>query len=134
MTCRRSLGGFDKAGRGDDVLVGGFPLGKNMFLALSTNRGVVQPPFYDGIIGAIIPATKASETRLLQISSVAMGGISGGVVCDRKTGAVVGMVTSGLDHPENGPPLPVTYAIPSEVLQPYVDAISFKATDGHTWR
>lgn len=118
-------------GVGDPVLIGGYPLGRDMFLALSTNRGIVQPTFYDGIISAIIPATRSTETRLFQISSISIGGISGGVVCDARTGSVLGMVTSGLESP--GQTLPITYAIPSEVLKPYVDSISF-TVDGEVWR
>jgi hypothetical protein len=119
-------------GVGDRVLIGGFPLGKEMFLALSTNRGIVQPTFYDGIVSAMIPATKNTETRLIQISTIAIGGISGGVVCDPETGAVLGMVTSGLT--KSGHSLPITYAIPSEVLQPYSDAVGFKTKGGEVWR
>jgi Trypsin-like peptidase domain len=119
-------------GVGDRVLIGGFPLGRDMFFSNATNRGLVQPSFFDGIISAIIPAIQLGETRLLQISSVALGGISGGVVCDPKTGAVLGMVTSGLTVGDVS--LPITYAIPSEVLKPFVDAISFKADDGEHWR
>jgi Trypsin-like peptidase domain len=126
-------GDSTEVGVGDSVLIGGYPLGRDMFLALSTNRGIVQPTFYDGIISAVIPATKPTETRLLQISSIAIGGISGGVVCNPNDGAVLGMVTSGLESPP-GHALPITYAIPSEVLQPYADAISFKGADGEIWR
>jgi S1-C subfamily serine protease len=119
-------------GVGDQVLIGGYPLGKEMFLALTTNRGIVQPTFYDGIVSAIIPPTKNTETRLLQISTIAIGGISGGVVCDPTSGAVLGMVTSGLIS--SGQSLPITYAIPSEVLQPWADAISFEVKGGKVWR
>lgn len=79
----------------------------------------------------IIPAIRRGESRLLQISSVALGGMSGGVVCDPRTGAVLGMVTSGLTAGDVS--LPITYALPSEVLQPFVDAVSFNATDGTHW-
>ena len=75
-------GDSTQLGVGDRVLIGGYPLGKDMFLTLTTNRGIVQPTFYDGIVSAIIPATKNTETRLLQISTIAIGGISGRVVCD----------------------------------------------------
>jgi hypothetical protein len=119
-------------GVGTRVLIGGYPLGEEMALATKTNRGLIQPTFYDGIISAVIPAVTKTETRLLQISSVALGGISGGVVCT-EDGAVVGMVTSGLMGGA-GNELPVTYAIPSEVLMPWADAISFKGSDGETWR
>lgn len=121
-----------RIGVGDRVLIGGFPLGRDMFFSNATNRGLVQPSFFDGIVSAIIPAIRLGETRLLQISSVALGGISGGVVCDPRTGAVLGMVTSGLTVGDVS--LPITYAIPSEVLRPFADAISFEAEDGEIWR
>ncbi len=124
-------GDSTKLGVGDRVLIGGYPLGRDMFFLNTSNRGLVQPSFFEGIISAIIPAIQSGETRLLQISSVALGGMSGGVVCDPRTGAVLGMVTSGVTVKEIS--LPITYAIPSEVLKPFVDAISFDATDGTRW-
>jgi hypothetical protein len=130
--CPATWGDSTLLGVGDRVLIGGYPLGRELFLATSTNRGVVQPTFYDGVISAIIPATKPSETRLLQVSSVAMGGISGGAVCDADSGRLLGMVTSGLER--NGVPMPITYAIPSEVLQPWAAAVNFRASDGTIWR
>jgi hypothetical protein len=126
-------GDSTRVGVGDRVLIGGYPLGKNMFFSNTSNRGLIQPSFFDGIVSAVIPAIRQGETRLFQISSVALGGISGGVVCDPRTGAVLGMVTSGLTTAE-GISLPITYAIPSEVLRPFADAISFNATDGTRWR
>ena len=117
-----------QAGVGDRVLIGGYPLGLDMFLATATNRGVIQPSFYDGVISAIIPASRENETRLLQISSVALGGISGGVVCNEK-GRVLGMVTSGLTTNE-GTALPITYAIPSEVLRPWSEAVTYRTANG----
>ena len=57
--------------------------------------------------------------------------MSGGVVCDPRTGAVLGMVTSGITVNEIS--LPITYALPSEVLRPFVDAITFDSTDGTRW-
>jgi Trypsin-like peptidase domain len=125
-------GDSTKVGVGDRVLIGGYPLGQEMFFANNSNRGLVQPSFFDGIISAVIPAIQNGETRLFQISSIAMGGISGGVVCEPLTGKVLGMVTSGLTDGSNS--LPITYAIPSEVLQPWADAISFDGTDGRRWR
>jgi hypothetical protein len=104
-----------------------------MFFSNTSNQGLIQPSFFDGIISAVIPAIRPGETRLFQISSVALGGIGGGVVCDARTGAVLGMVTSGLTTAE-GVSLPITYAIPSEVLRPFADAISFNSTDGTRWR
>jgi hypothetical protein len=121
-------GDSTKVGVGDRVLIGGYPLGRDMFFLNSSNRGLIQPSFFEGIISAVIPAIQKGETRLLQISSIAMGGISGGVVCEPTTGKVLGMVTSGLT--EGSSSLPITYAIPSEVLQPWADAISFDGTDG----
>lgn len=118
-------------GVGDRVLIGGYPLGRDMFVALKSNRMIVQPSFFDGIVSCIIPATNAGETRLLQVSSVALGGISGGVVCDPDTGKVLGMVTSGFAA--DGVSLPITYAIPSEVLQPWAAEVNFKVGD-EVWR
>jgi hypothetical protein len=115
-------GDSSKLGVGDKVLIGGFPLGKEMFLSGATNRAIVQPTFFDGIISAIIPAARPGENRLLQISTVALGGISGGVVCMAATGEVVGMVMSNLTT-DGGVPLPITYAIPSEILRPWADAV-----------
>jgi hypothetical protein len=125
-------GDSTRLGIGDRVVIGGFPLGRDMFFASTTNRGLVQPSFYDGIISAIIPAIQPGETRLLQISSVALGGISGGVVADASSGKVLGMVTSGLTH--SGVSLPITYAIPSEVLQPWADSVSYRTDDGRICR
>jgi hypothetical protein len=93
-------GDSTQLGVGDRVLIGGYPFGKDMFLALTTNRGIVQPTFHAGIVSAIIPATKNTETRLLQISTISIGGISGGVVCDPSSGAVVGMVTPATTRAE----------------------------------
>lgn len=127
-----SWGDSTKLGVGDRVVIGGFPLGRDMFFASQTNRGLVQPSFYDGIISAIIPALRQGETRLLQISSVALGGISGGVVANPTNGKVLGMVTSGLNA--GNVSLPITYAIPSEVLQPWADSVSFKTDQNEIWR
>lgn len=125
-------GDSTKLGVGDRVVIGGFPLGRDMFFASTTNRGLVQPSFFEGIISAIIPAIRQGETRVLQISSVGLGGISGGIVAEPSTGKVLGMVTSGLDS--EGVSLPVTFAIPSEVLQPWADSISYKTDDDRICR
>lgn len=79
-------GDSTRVGVGDRVLIGGFPLGRDMFFSNQTNRELVQPSFFDGIISAVIPAIQRGETRLFQISAMALGGISGAVVCDPKTG------------------------------------------------
>ncbi len=76
-------------GVGDSVIVGGYPYGNEMFLYTQSNRGLIQPTFYPGIISAILPATKSDETRLFQISTPLAGGISGGVVVLPETGEVV---------------------------------------------
>lgn len=112
-----------EAGVGDAVIVGGYPLGGTMFLLTRSNRGIVQPTFYSGIISAVLPATNPKETRLLQVSIASSGGISGGVVLRADDGKAIGMVTSGVDT--GGAPLPITWAIPSEVIVPYVEAITF---------
>lgn len=124
-------GDSTQLGVGDQVLVAGYPYGTQMFLANATNRGVIQPTVYPGIISAIVPAARDTETRLLQISAAVAGGISGGAVFHPNTGAVLGMITSGLEGPE-GVLHPVTFAIPSEVIAPYVKAISFDA-GGRRW-
>ena len=115
-------------GVGDRVLIGGYPLGKEIFFANDTNRGLVQPSFFEGIVSAIIPALSAGETRLFQISSVSLRGMSGGVVCLPDSGRVIGMITSGVAS--DNVDLPITYAIPSEVLEPFVDAVSFNTKSG----
>lgn len=122
-------GNSTKLGVGDQVVIGGYPYGTDMFRITETNRGVIQPTFYPGIISAIIPATNPTETRLLQISAAAAGGISGGAVLDPKSGKLLGMVTSGLTS-KDGSLHPVTYAIPSEVIAPYASSLSFDAA-GH---
>jgi S1-C subfamily serine protease len=98
-----------------------------MFLFTKSNRGLIQPTFYSGIISAILPATTATETRLLQISIPVAGGMSGGAVFLPNTGEVVGMVTSCIHVGEV--PLPMSFAIPSEVIAPFVESISFSTTD-----
>jgi S1-C subfamily serine protease len=126
-------GDSSQLGVGDPIAIGGYPLGRNMFLLTQTNRGIVQPTFYEGIISAILPATKPGETRLIQITAQSMGGISGGALFNPKNGEVLGMVTSGLNSSE-GTPLPVSYAIPSEVIVPYVKALNFETKSGERVR
>lgn len=111
-------------GVGDPVVVGGYPHGTDMFKFTQSNRGLVQPTFYHGIVSAILPAMKTGETRLIQLSIPCAGGISGGAVFCPKTGKVLGMVTSGIQI--NAIPQPMSYAIPSEVIDPYVKTITFK--------
>lgn len=113
-----------RLGVGDPVIVGGYPYGKEMFLFTNSNRGLVQPTFYAGIVSAILPATTETETRLLQLSIPVAGGMSGGAVLLPDTGEVVGMVTSCI-HVDNKVPLPMSYAIPSEVIAPFIENISF---------
>ena len=67
-----------------------------MFLLTKANRGFIQPTFYSGIVSAILPATKATETRIIQISVPVAGGMSGGVLFNPETGEALGMITSGL--------------------------------------
>ena len=125
-------GKSSELGVGDEVMVGGYPYGTDLFLALQSNRGVIQPTFFKCIISAIIPATNETETRILQLSVTVAGGISGGAVFDPNSGAVVGMIMSGLTG-EGGVLHPVTYALPSEIIAPYVQAISFNA-GGRRWQ
>ena len=117
-------GDSTKLGVGDRVLVGGYPYGTDLFQMTKTNRGVIQPTFLDGIVSAIIPAQNEKETRLLQLSTLAAGGISGGAVFDPETGEAYGMITSSVQG-SNEALHPVTYAIPSEVILPYSGAINF---------
>jgi S1-C subfamily serine protease len=116
-------GRSEEIGVGHPVVIVGYPYGKDMFLFTESNRGVIQPTFYSGIVSAVLPVTKPGETRLLQLSIPAAGGMSGGAVFDPSTGKVLGMVTSCLHT--NGVPQPISWAIPSEVLAPYVEVITF---------
>lgn len=113
-------------GVGDRLMVGGYPLGTSLFLANATHRGVIQPTFFEGILSQIIPAQNLSETRLLQLSMPVEGGMSGGAVFDPETGEVYGMVFAGLNRREQDIPMPFTYAVPSEVIAPFISAINFK--------
>ena len=117
-------GDSTKLGVGDRVLIGGYPYGSDLFKITQTNRGVVQPSFFDGIVSAIVPAQNEGETRLLQLSTPAAGGMSGGAVFCPETGEAYGMITSSIQD-LNGALHPVTYAIPSEVILPYSGAINF---------
>lgn len=118
-------GDSSNIGVGDPVIVGGYPLGRDLFLNTPSNRGLVQPTFYSGIVSAVIPAMELDETRLLQISIPVEGGMSGGAVFVPSTGEVVGMITSCME--QNGHSLPMSYAIPSEVIAPFVEVITFEA-------
>ena len=117
-------GDSTKLGVGDRMLIGGYPYGTDLFKIAQTNRGVVQPSFFDGVVSAIIPAQNERETRLIQLSTSAAGGMSGGAVFDPETGAAYGMITSSLQG-SSGTLHPVTYAIPSEVILPYSGAINY---------
>lgn len=122
-----SWGDSSKLGVGDQVIIGGYPCGKEMFLFTESNRGVVQPTFYSGIVSAIMPVAKSHETRIIQVSIPCAGGMSGGALFDPKTGKVLGMVTSCVDL--NGIPQPMTYALPSEIIAPFVEVITFETTE-----
>lgn len=117
-------GDSSNIGVGDPVVVGGFPHGTEMFKFTQSNRGLVQPTFYHGIVSAILPVMKTGETRLIQLSVPCAGGMSGGAVFCPKTGKVLGMLTSCIHT--NSIPQPMSYAIPSEVIEPYVNTITFK--------
>lgn len=115
-------------GVGDPVTVGGYPHGIEMFRFTQSNRGLIQPTFYQGIVSAILPAMQLGETRLIQISVPCAGGMSGGAVFSPRTGRVLGMVTSCV-YTQTVPqpiPHPISYAIPSEIIAPYVNAITFE--------
>lgn len=47
-----------------------------------------------------------------------------GAVFDPKTGKVMGMVTSGVDIFDI--PQPMTYALPSEIIAPFVEVITLE--------
>lgn len=123
-------GDSTKLGVGDNIIIGGYPYGTDLFLVNSSNRGVIQPSFFPGIVSAIVPAQNNREIRLLQLSAAVAGGISGGAVLIPSTGEVVGMVTSGLTG-QAGELHPVTYAIPSEVIMPFVGSINYASEERH---
>ena len=123
-------GDSTQLGAGDRVIIGGYPFGTDLFKITQTNRGFVQPSFFDGIVSAIIPAQNERETRLIQLSTVAADGMSGGAVLDPETGAAYGMITSSLQDDTSGALYPVTYAIPSEVILPYSGAINYNTELG----
>ena len=109
------------------MLMGGYPYGTDLFKITQTNRGVIQPSFFDGVVSAMIPAQNERETRLIQLSTPAAGGMSGGAVFDPETGAAYGMITSSLED-SSGALHPVTYAIPSEVIFPYSGVMQFRGS------
>ena len=126
-------GDSTRLGIGDRILIGGYPHGRDMFRFMDSNQGIIQPTFYGGVISAILPATEAGETRVLQISIPVAGGMSGGAVFDPRNGKILGMVFAGVDiniptinHTSIRIPQPMTYALPSEIIAPFVKVISFK--------
>jgi hypothetical protein len=119
-----TFGDSGQLGVGDRVIVGGYPHGREMFLFTKTNRGLIQPTFYSGIVSAILPVSQPMETRLLQISIPVAGGMSGGAVFLPETGEVIGMITSCAEI--KGISQPMSYAIPSEIIAPYVELVTFK--------
>ncbi|MBI5583372.1 MAG: trypsin-like peptidase domain-containing protein, partial [Deltaproteobacteria bacterium] len=119
-----SWGDSSGLGVGESILVCGYPHGTEMFKFTQSNRDIIQPTFYQGIVSAILPATKPFETRIIQISIPSAGGMSGGAVFNPETGKVMGMITSCVHM--NGIPQPMSYAIPSEIIAPYVEVITFE--------
>ena len=111
-------------GIGDPVMVAGYPFGTDLFLEHRSNRSFIQPTVYSGTIGAIIPAIQPTDTRLFRITVPGIGGISGGAVFSPKKGELLGMVTTSMHSAAL--PQPVIFAIPAEVLRPYVESISFE--------
>ena len=75
------------------------------------------------VISAVLPATKPYEIRMIQVSIPSAGGMSGGAMFDPTTGKVLGIITSSVHM--NGIPQPISYAIPSEIIAPYVEVITF---------
>ncbi|MFV2073117.1 MAG: serine protease [Thermoanaerobaculales bacterium] len=120
-------GDSSKVGIGHPVVIGGYPHGKRMYFFTDSNSGILQPTFYSGIISAILPATNETETRIFQVSIPAAGGMSGGALIDQQSGEVIGIVTSCV-HTEHDVPLPMSYAIPSEVIAPYLDVIAYSSS------
>lgn len=116
-------GDSSELGVGNQVIICGYPHGTEMFKFTESNRGIIQPTFYQGIVSAILPATKPYETRIIQVSVPSAGGMSGGAIFDPETGKVMGMITSCVNM--NGIPQPISYAIPSEIIAPYVEVITF---------
>ena len=119
-----SWGDSSELGVGDRILICGYPHGTEMFNFTQSNRGIIQPTFYQGVVSAILPATKPYETRIIQVSVPSAGGMSGGAMFDPDTGKVMGMITSCVHT--NGIPQPMSYAIPSEIIAPYVEVVTFK--------
>jgi S1-C subfamily serine protease len=103
-------------------MVAGYPLGTDLFLEARSNRGFIQPTVYAGIIGAVIPAIHTTDTRVFRITVPGIGGISGGAVFNPKNGEMLGMVTTSMHAASL--PQPVIYAIPSEILRPFVKAVT----------
>lgn len=118
-------GDSTRVGVGDVVAIAGFPLGTDFFRVLRSNRGIIQPTVFDGVVSSVLPTSAPLESRLFQLSMAAPGGVSGGPVFSLRTGEVFGMATSGLDS-ASGDLLPFTFAIPSEIIRPYVQTITFK--------
>jgi S1-C subfamily serine protease len=118
-----SWGDSGKLGVGDPVVVCGYPHGTEMFKFTESNRGIIQPTFYQGIVSSILPVTKPYEIRIIQVSVPSPGGMSGGAIFDAHSGDVIGMITSCVHA--NGIPQPISYAIPSEIIAPYVEVITF---------
>jgi hypothetical protein len=55
--------------------------------------------------------------------------MSGGAVLHPETGQVLGMITSCMML--NDIPLPMSYAIPSEIIAPFIEVISFESKFSH---
>ena len=120
-------GDSTEVGVGDPVMVAGYPLGTDLFLEYRSNRGLIQPTVYSGTIGAIIPAIQPTDARLFRITVPGIGGISGGAVFSVKEARLLGMVTTSMHAATL--PQPVIYALPSEVLRPYVESVTFETAD-----
>ncbi|MCC7385216.1 MAG: trypsin-like peptidase domain-containing protein [Deltaproteobacteria bacterium] len=82
---QRLAGADTDPGLGDELGLLGYPLGVDLGISVTYSQGIINS------------LRKRGETAVLQIDVGAAPGSSGGPVFRRKDGAVVGVLTSGLD-------------------------------------
>lgn len=82
----------DEAHVGDQVIAGGFPLGRTL-LKDSASGFVGTPSLVSGIVSAVLPGpgTPPELRPAFQFDATIVQGASGGPVCDAITGEVVGL-------------------------------------------